>query len=66
MSTSTTPRPPTIARIGSLSAALASDKVVAATGFVRGVWWNLRPAFLFALRVAVLTLLLGLINITMI
>lgn len=60
MSTSTTPRPPTIARIGSLSAALASDKVVAATGFVRGVWWNLRPAFLFALRVAVLTLLLGL------
>lgn len=60
MSTSTTPQPPTIARIGSLEAALASDTVVAARRFVREAWWHLRPVFVFAFRVVALTFLLGL------
>lgn len=60
MSTAAEPRTSFVARIDSLATFFTSDRVVAVRHVIREAWWNLRPAVVFALRVAALTLLLGL------
>lgn len=59
MSTATTLRASIDNGIASLTTFFASDRVAAARHVTGEVWWRLRPAVYFAVRVAALTLVLG-------
>ncbi|MEU2004660.1 hypothetical protein ACH47B_27030 [Rhodococcus sp. NPDC019627] len=59
MSTEASARSSLATRIDSLSAALMSAKYSSVGGFIREMWWTLRPVVLFAAHVALLTFVLG-------